>query len=181
MSKLSRIILITIFLFIALFSSGCGPNRDIVEEEAIYRYILRDIPETKPVVLIRDHTYVRLSQDTTLRNDTPSGVDEETRENFIAKNEASHSMRTDMNLGNEYVLISKNEMDVNRDRDVFSKKYPNSSFTFSFSRVGFNEEYTQALIYYEFWSPIGEAGGYCVFEKEHEAWVLHKCPSFWKT
>ena len=189
MSKFSRIILIAIFSFIALLTSGCGPNQDIIEEDAIYRYLLNDFSSpTKPIIVIRENTKVHLLQGRTLNSLFTPGktLTQDVIDDFVAKNEKSYSLRTDMDLGHDYVLLKENDLAefFNGDQngwEVFREHYPESFGFFSFSRVAFNKDHTIALVYYSHqFSNEGAFGAYYVLKKESGNWVLKDCPISWK-
>lgn len=102
----------------------------------------------------------------------------ETADSFRVRNQAAYPVRPDMDLGLSYVLLTRDEMnqifDVNTSGwDVFYTRYPNSPGLTTVSRVGFNADFTQALVYIGTQSHwLAGAGYYVLLEKVDDAWTV---------
>jgi len=203
MSNFSRTVSTAIFC-VVLFSSGCGLNQEFFQnptpthqaiptatreedEEAIYRYILNKYSPSDNLVVIKEYAQDDEFTDETLdflfRPD--ERVSQETMDDFIAQNRTPARFNASMDLGKEYVVLTKVDMDAiwNGEQDgweVFHKKYPNTFAIMNFSRIGFNKTRTQALIYYG--GQVGEgmgSGSGCLLEKENRSWKLVDCLFVW--
>lgn len=80
-------------------------------------------------------------------------------------------------------IISKRQLDkILNDAGLygFNKKFPNSGGYLAFSNVGFNPNYTQALIYFSRYVAENSAGGTIVFlEKESDVWKVKFFKLLW--
>lgn len=103
-------------------------------------------------------------------------LDEETLNDFLAKNREHHEVEPDLNPGGRLICLNDEEFrHVFRDEegwDRFRRMFPESDGTLRFSRVGFDQEVTQALIYagQQFDWSVGSAG-YWLFSKYDGEWV----------
>jgi len=82
-----------------------------------------------------------------------------------------------MNLGVSYILLSTPEfLEITRDSnwgEVLEEKYPGSQGCTSFSRVGFNNSRTQALVYViRIFGPLMGGGGYYLLEYNAGNWEI---------
>jgi hypothetical protein len=104
------------------------------------------------------------------------GLGEETLSDFIAKNREQHPIEPDLNPGGCLICLNDEEFrHIFRDREGwerFRQMFPESDGTLRFSRVGLNQEVTQAMIYagQQFDWHIG-SGGYWLFSKSDGAWT----------
>lgn len=108
----------------------------------------------------------------------------ETITDFRAKNKQAQRLKSRFDVKVKYVLVSAEEIDgffkevdgeTNRVMDGWKKfyeKYPKSGGFVNFSRVGFNSDKTQALVYQSH-SCGGLCGGgsYLLFTKKSGVWV----------
>jgi hypothetical protein len=114
-----------------------------------------------------------------------TGLDEETATSFQVRNEAAYPLRPDMDLGLPYVLLTRDEANqifaVNTDGwDVFYSRYPNSPGMTTVSRVGFNADFTQALVYVGTQSHwLAGAGYYLLLEKSFGTWQVEQQVMAW--
>ncbi|MFZ5880724.1 MAG: hypothetical protein ACOY0R_15260 [Chloroflexota bacterium] len=190
--KILRTFSIAINLLL-LVASGCSTGNEITDEEAVYQVFLKNTPPSKPVYLIDEYTRVDLRHDETLTDTVQSYngkgaltvLSDETINDFIAKNENSWQLSPDMNLGGEYTLLPQSEKDeMFNGRDcwrIMRERYPDSFGKYAFSRVGFNRDRSQALIYRSFmFDGEGGYGGYCILEKEAGSWIIKDCFKTWK-
>ncbi|MGD2248992.1 MAG: hypothetical protein PVF58_11350 [Candidatus Methanofastidiosia archaeon] len=111
-------------------------------------------------------------------------AEQETLDSFQLRNKESHPLGDYFNLSVEVVLVSIEEV-----REIFLKgneweeydaKYPFSQGTMTLSRVGFNAEMNQALLFVENMSyeSVG-AGCYILFTKENDDWIIQDWVISW--
>lgn len=114
-----------------------------------------------------------------------TGVDGETAASYRVRNDAAYPVRADMDLGLPYVLLTRNEMnlifDVNTSGwDVFYTRYPNSPGITTISRIGFNADFTQALVYIGTQSHwLAGAGYYVLLVKVSGTWKIEQQVMVW--
>ncbi|MBD0371703.1 MAG: hypothetical protein ICV60_12760 [Pyrinomonadaceae bacterium] len=112
----------------------------------------------------------------------------ETVEDLQAKSTSPSTLARNFSIGINYLLVSNEEIKemfkgdgVLRGWEAFHRKYPNSGGILTLSRVGFNADKTQALVY-KGWSCGGlcGGGGYTLLVKKKGAWVIkgHPGPSW---
>ncbi|MEW6125754.1 MAG: hypothetical protein AB1757_01715 [Acidobacteriota bacterium] len=108
-----------------------------------------------------------------------SEITEDTIGNYLNKPKKPIKLTRSFNLPNEYILISESSIDAFFKKkgiggwDDFYAKYPNSRGYIGFSRVGFNQQKSQALVYAIV--ACGSRcmyGGYYFFVKQQNKWVL---------
>lgn len=104
------------------------------------------------------------------------GLGEKTLADFLAKNREQHPIDPDLNPGERLICIDDEDFrNIFRDEegwDRFRQTYPESDGTLRFSRVGFNSDVTQAMIYagQQFDWDVG-SNGYWLFSKSDGVWV----------
>ena len=104
------------------------------------------------------------------------GLNEETLTDFLAKNREQHPVEPDFNPEGRLVCVQDEEFHhIFRDGegwDRFRQTFPESDGTLRFSRVGVNEDVTQAMLYagQQFDWNVG-SGGFWLFSKADGAWV----------
>ena len=149
------------------------------DEQAIYS-LFPDHSAGK-VVIIREETFgdgsPQSGQD--IRKSLTSnlaGISDETVNNYLLVNAASSKLPADLQLGVNYTLISTPEfVELTAKanwREIWEQKYPDAEIRcLIFSRVGFNSEHTQALIYV---TKLWVEGGYYLLEKQAGKWEVIK-------
>ena len=171
------------------FSAGSlptiTPEELEVEEYKIYKmvitqYISNDVEQ----IVINDHTHIRDENLSKLAKNVVE-LDEETIENFQDVNKDDHLLRNDFDLGIPCILLSSAEsMEIFQPKtngwDVFYERYPQSQGIMGVSKVGFNQEGNQALIYAwnEEYSEVGK-GYYLFLTKEEGIWVIQAMITSW--
>ena len=114
-----------------------------------------------------------------------TGVDEETVASFRARNDTAYPIPADMDLGLPYILLTPDEKNqifaVNTSGwDVFYTRYPNSPGLTTISRIGFNADFTQALVYagtQSHW--LAGAGYYVLLNKVDGVWKIDQQIMTW--
>jgi hypothetical protein len=179
-----------------VFVTGCvilqPPQEDIgAEEYAVYSALLSThVTNQIKLVVVYDHTSSEsLSQDDlskTLKyvSQNMPEVEQAVIDDYQAKNRRTHQLSNRFELSVDYVLISEEEFN-----DIFEKgtgwedfyvRYPNSTGIIHLSRVGFNHEMNQALIYaghQAYW--LAGRGYYVLLTKEDGTWVINSSVVVW--
>ena len=101
----------------------------------------------------------------------------ETVEDLRAKNKEQHKFARHFDIKRRYILVSEKELDAFFKEgggwwEEFYRKYPKSTGIATFSRVGFNADRTQALVY-QGHSCGGLCGGgsYLLLVKSNGVWT----------
>jgi hypothetical protein len=104
------------------------------------------------------------------------GLDEETLNDFLAKNRERHFIEPDLNPISRLVCVGDAEFEhIFRDGDGwarFRRAFPGSDGTLRFSRVGFDRDVTQGMLYagQQFDWNLG-SGGFWLFSKLDGEWI----------
>ena len=110
-----------------------------------------------------------------------------TTASFLARNATVHQLRADMSLGVPYVLISQAETnaifwgDGGQDGwQAFRALYPDAHGIQSLSRVGFNTDLTQALVYLGSQGDwLAGEGNYYLMKKVNGVWTIEQTVMIW--
>jgi len=150
------------------------------DEQAIYALFFSDFSGTTAIV--REDTFGdSFPQDEQETRDyimsNLSDISDETLNNYIERNAVSSKLPTTMNLGVKYVLLSTPEfLEITSESnwgEVLKEKYPGSQGCTAFSRVGFNNSHTQALVYVtRIFEPLMGEGGYYLLEYNAGNWEI---------
>jgi hypothetical protein len=192
---------LSLALFAILFVACCQPAFTAAfvpqagtdeEEFAVWAAWLKAaaIGEQTTQVVITDRTEVRDSPSAgyeTLVKDLDS-LRAKTAENFRLNNEKPVKLTNGFNLKVKVNLISRDEMSAIFQRrnekydgwEFFRQRYPTADAIITFSRVGFNGDKTQALMYvgYQCDWLCGE-GSYVLLAKEKGDWKIKKKVMIW--
>ena len=160
------------------------------EEYAVYSAVIEshlDFWAGKPFqcVVIEDHTYL----DESLLNWTFSsfeGIEQETMNDFFFKNASPYPLQYLFNLDLPVVLISAAEIatlfrgDPSEGWRNFYTRYPHSQGIMELSRVGFNPDMNQAIVYegnQEF--SLSGSGYVHYLVKVNGEWIIQDTISVW--
>jgi len=159
------------------------PDPD-VEEYAVYNALLEAEFKGDNInqILIIDHTRANkteiLEQElAAFHKHTPLAP--ELVASFKERNQQPYQLKPILDFGVEYQLLTQEEVDEFRPLDeasgwkLLKEKYPNSYGFVYLSRVGFNADFSQALVYIEsfhYKQPI--KGGYYLMIKKEGRWVI---------
>jgi hypothetical protein len=158
-----------------------GNTQDVIEQDEQSIYSLFAGNSTGKTVVVRDETfgdsYSQDEQET--RNYITSnilGISSETVNSYVLHNSVPSKLPVNMNLGAKYALVSTPEFleitGKSNWRDIWKQKYPDSEMScIIFSRVGFNNSRTQALIYV---TKLWVDGGYYLLEYNAGNWEIIK-------
>ena len=112
-----------------------------------------------------------------------SPISEDTVASLKERNKSPHPLYHSFNLPISYMLVEAKEVEqVWKERrwKEFYEKYPASGGFISFSRVGFNREMNEALVYFEHWcGRVCGSGFYLVLKKDEVGWKVAKMDRAW--
>jgi hypothetical protein len=161
-----------------------GQSDQDIEEYAVYNALFEKEFEGDSInqVLIIDRTRVNnsalLEKDLTeFQKNTP--LSPELVASFKGRNQQSYPLEPMLDFGLAYQLWSQEEVDVLRQQDeasgwkLFYEKYPNTYGFVYLSRVGFNADFSQALVYissFHYEQPI--KGGYYLMTRKDGRWII---------
>ncbi len=137
-----------------------APSKDSDNETQVYSAILNEryvdttkyVGEKAKLLLIADETSPSIERFQEYRKDMRL-VSQNTLNDYQSKNEQSYKLSKKFDIGVKYLFIDAQEM--NRlvvikvgipDWNRFYAKYPDAAGVISFSRIGFNQEFTEALV-----------------------------------
>lgn len=167
-------------LFIAACTRSFSPTEPaaaVEEEQAVYRAILDDMGrEGRIVVVIPDSTVnYNLMPSTQLLEKLP-GLQVETLANFNLVNRKPVPLQLPTGTAARYYLVPQSEIPPILE---LRTKFPDASAIVHFSRVGFNREKTQALIYRStYWGPLAAVGELLLLSKKNE-WQVTAAALLW--
>lgn len=121
------------------------------EEQAIYAVLLSDYDRPSIVLSQTTDSGFEFTGETSQPEGLPD-LSEELWENYLVRNDRSYPLSTEMEIGREYTLLDDEEMsDIFNNYedgwDEFYRRYPDSPGITTFSKVGFNPDRTEALVY----------------------------------
>ncbi|HCC78197.1 MAG: hypothetical protein A2X25_04660 [Chloroflexi bacterium GWB2_49_20] len=167
-----------------------SPTPDAVrEEERVYAalieaqypadmLIIMDQTQTNVLDLASTETYQKVEE--ALQN-----LSAETLTDFKARNDSSYPLRASMALGVRYLLFSQKDkqelFQVNQSGwDVFYNRYPGAPGIMTLSRVGFNKQMDQALVYLGIQSHwLAGSGNFFLLNKVNGSWVIDEQVMTW--
>jgi len=165
------------------FTPTPQPDPDIEEYVVLNALLEHEFKGSEiDLVLIIDHTRVNnpehIEKDLAdFQKNTPLAP--ELVASFMERNQKPYALKPVLEFGVDYQLLSQEEVDEMRPLDEASGwkflegKYPNSYGFVYLSRVGFNEDFSQALVYmssFHYEQPI--KGGYYLMTNKDGRWVI---------
>ena len=173
-----------------LIAGGCADQSPGIplEEYAVYDVLFSlPIPDSTGYFVVRDSTWIRADLALT---DSLAGVLSREWEmalpptlmlDFRAKNEKPHLLLEDrFNAATEVKLITYSEYrtlfaDGTFRWFLFDERFPTAAGRVWVSRVGFNREQDQALLFFSFYrGPLHGSTKYMLFEKQGTQWKPHR-------
>jgi hypothetical protein len=159
------------------------------EEELVYAallqdnyssdlYVLMNLTQTDVIGLADNDTFQRIEKSLT-------DLEPETLADFKSRNEESHTLKTSMILGSQYILMSKEDMqslfgENKNGWDIFYNRYPEVPGIITFSKVGFNQAVDQALVYLGIQSHwLAGSGTYFLMVKKGGTWIIDQSTMTW--
>lgn len=158
------------------------------EEYAVYSALIKYMSEdagTKRLLVIEEQTspWVGFPEDDPdkfyreLKESAPA-LSAEVIDDFRARNKGEHTLARRFDIGREYVLVGEKELnkifkEAGGGWKAFYKKYPGAGGYLVLSRVGFNADRTQALVYQgHSCGGLCGAGSHMLLNKKNGAWVV---------
>jgi hypothetical protein len=155
------------------------------EEQAVYSYF---VAENSRALILQDTSTNMSSDDPQQTVDYIKsglkGVSSETLDNYLERNKQSSQLSPNMNLGVDYVLLSREDlMKISSQPDwgeLMNAKFPGTHGYIIFSRAGFNNTLDQAVIYVgNVAGPLMGAGYYYLMEKQNGQWLMKQQVMAW--
>lgn len=187
------ILLLSVVLITGCVSSKATPASVVTEEYAVYETVIESIYVTEGIklIVIMDHTTTGVSAGQSLdtemeylKKSLGAAIESATLNDYETRNEQTQELDRRFSLDAQYVLISESEVteifESGDDWSQFYATYPNSPGIVALSRVGFNAEMNQALVYVEDHAAYGSAQGLYVFlTKQEKGWVIQRMIVAW--
>ena len=160
------------------------------EEQAVYAFLLSTQYQHKEYVIMADTATSATGVDNTAQTlnyvlQNMHAVALTTLDSFKSRNASAQILRSDMQLGGPYSLLSQSA----RNRifgqnqsgwDIFYNHYPQAPGITTFSRVGFNESLDQALVYMGTQSNwLAGSGYYFLLMKANGTWSIDQQVMIW--
>ncbi len=179
-----------IFLFLCLvFSSSCSrpPVATAVldresEEYKIYSVLIRDkfLKQAITTVVVKDETGIHplgKNYDLGYIKRGLTGTTQELIDDFAMQNREPFPLKDRFDVNATIILFDKEKQQQifidGKGWERFYEIYPNSQGIATFSKVGFNRQGDQALVYYgnqEHW--LAGTGYFVLFEKKNGEWSI---------
>lgn len=113
-----------------------------------------------------------------------SETDAEMIDDFNSQNLTTSEIKTNLNISQKYKFISEsenvNETELKKaDHNLslaFQKKFPDAKIFIAFSKIGFNNEKSKAIVYSH---NLFDKGGYFLLQKENCQWKLVEYRNAW--
>jgi hypothetical protein len=161
-----------------------------LEEQAVYAFLLPKMYKNRAYVIMANTATSPAGMDNSTQTldyvlQNMHDVASETVDGFRARNDTSHPMRADMDLGSPYTLLTqavRNQIFSQNQSgwDIFYNRYPQAPGITTLSRVGFNATLDQALVYIGTQSNWLAGAGYYVLLKKGEAgWSIDQQVMTW--
>jgi hypothetical protein len=193
MLKITVLLLVSIVLITSCVGSNATLASVMTEEYAIYDAVIESfyLTESIELIVLRDHTvtgaYPRGSLDINLENvqrKLGPAIQSETLNDYKGKNGQTQKLGKRFSLDVQYILLSETEFneifDTGEGWSQFYATYPNSQGIMTLSRVGFNAEMDQALVYVGNESDfLGGTGYYVLLARKGDAWVIQTKVVVW--
>ncbi len=171
-----------------LLTAGCAEQSPAIplEEYAVYDALFSlPPPDSTDYFIVRDSTRMRADLALTdslaavLSWEWEMLVPPELVQDFRAKNEQQHLLEDRFNATTEIKLMSYDEyrelVDLGFVWSLFYERYPKAGGRFWVSRVGFNREKDQALLFFSFYrGPLHGSTKYMLFRKQGTQWKPYR-------
>ena len=190
-----------LLLIIFIFMTACSPagptilptpaaNQIDQEEQAVYAFLLAKMYQHKGFVIMANTAASATGVDNTAQTldyvlQNMHDVAPTTLDSFRARNSTAQILRPDMQLGGPYTLLSetaRNQIFSQNQSgwDIFYYHYPQAPGLTTFSKVGFNANLDQALVYMGTQSnwTVG-TGYYLLLNKTNGTWSIDQQVMIW--
>lgn len=166
-----------------------GPAQRATDEYAVYTASLEELYRGDGLLVIRTPTDIAHLQNATAQIGTNiPRLDAVTLDDFQVINQQEYPLSNRFDLHTTYMLVSQAQLQTVFGRNFeqgwkdFYKIYPSAQGIITLSRVGFNSELTQALVYL---GATGDAesgsGTYIFLTKTNGAWTVQHQLGAWIT
>lgn len=185
--NLLNISLAVLFVFV----SGCenSTTREL-EECQIYRSVIESLQLTDTIAILENtagsETETKAESNFVEKSFGPL-MEEDTYQDYKKQNQRKHSFDPQNCLGLAYVrLTEKERVEIFEQADgwnEFHNRYPNSAnILVIFSKVGFDPQSNQAIVFMQRYGEHGSGDGRFVFlEQSNDQWVVKKTTAAWIT
>lgn len=183
-----------VLIMVIILVTGCmqteTPINDTeAEEYAVYSALIEERFDDF-VIVIKDHTACDRAAREDLNGrlqwvyEAMPAAQQETFDDFLAKNGQSYPLKNLFNVRGKVILVSEEKLRKIFEGEFgwleFYVRYPFSQGIMTLSRVGFNEEMDQALIYTGNQSgSLSGAGYYVLLTKEEGVWTIQDSIIVW--
>jgi hypothetical protein len=190
-------LLLMLFIFISACSAARptvvptpAPNQADQEEQAVYAFLLAKMYQHTEYVIMANTATSATGVDNTAQTldyvlQNMHAVAPVTLDSFRARNATAQILRADMQLGNPYTLLSqtaRNQIFSQNQSgwDIFYGRYPQAPGITTFSKVGFDANLDQALVYLGTQSNwLAGAGYYLLLKKVNGTWQIDQQVMIW--
>jgi hypothetical protein len=170
------------FMACSVLTPAAAPTRvagDIdKEEQSVYSFFARE--NSKALILQDTSTNIAGDSPQQTTDFIKSGlkdVSQQALDNYLERNQQPGELSADMNLGVDYVLLTKEDLaNISSQPNwgqLLNEKYPGTHGYIIFSRVGFNNALDQAVVYVgNVDGPLMGAGYYYLMERQKGQWLV---------
>ena len=190
-----------LLILLCLCAAACSPARSTLmpttapgqinqEEQNVYAFLLAKMYQHKGYVIMANTATSATGVDNTAQTldyvlQNMHDVAPATLDSFRARNGTAQILRPDMQVGNPYTLLSetaRNQIFSQNQSgwDIFYYHYPQAPGLTTFSKVGFNANLDQALVYMGTQSnwTVG-TGYYLLLKKVNGTWSIDQQVMIW--
>jgi hypothetical protein len=163
------------------------PDVLTADEYAVYGSVIQSNWPGQAQIVVADKTdFSNLTNVETLIDGNLPGLEKDTLSQFIQVNKQNYSLEDHFQIDASIILLSQTDLKAIFDQNLedswkrFFKKYPSSQGLLTLSRVGFNAQKDQALVYFGNSKGSVDGVGYvALLSDENNTWVLIKQISIW--
>lgn len=188
MLKRFLLLILTLFMIacstVNRFFSTPIPGNLEAEEQAVYSVLLSEYDRQSIVLSQTTDSGFDFTGQTGMP-DGIAGLSQDLWDDYLGRNDRSYPLSTEMEIGREYSLLEAEEMsDIFSNHEdgwsEFYRRYPDSPGITTLSRVGFNQDRTEALVYMgtQFHYLAG-AGNLIQLEKKNGEWKIKDKTMLW--
>ncbi len=153
---------------------------------AVYDAIIASNWPRQMLIVMEARTTNRYNDTLSYASSQMPDLQQQTVDSFLAANQSPSTLADRFQIRAPRVLLSQADKDRLFDRDLqaswrrFHAAYPSAQGLLAFSRVSFNADQTQALVYFQNGNGGKDAAGYMVLlAREPGGWVVKKQLMIW--
>ena len=192
MRKYFLLMLVLLLILPSCKNADLDSSRAAAERD-IYTFLLDDFFTSQDIqlIIIKDMTSIDKSSNSSVRvilnyarEEFGSAIEAATLTDFRITNIRKYDFNYDISIDGQYVFIGEQELteifDQENGWEQFYRAYPESSGLITFSRVGFNRQHNQALVYLGIQSDYLAGRGYLILlTKENDHWNIENITTSW--